>query len=159
MAEFSKFILTCIFLLLLNCVVGQAHNNLQCSLKIDTILTDKIGDTNYWTLYCTIRNHSKTNMKFWSNECSWTDFLTIDNPEFEIEGFNCDEQNQVTYFIIKARDTRTFALRIYQKSQLSVSSRNVRVGYCLISTKKVLNLNEMINENNFIWSKQVTLLK
>ena len=157
MREVYKVLIISILFFSSNSCLSQTQSNLLCSLRVDTVIREEIRGEVNWVVSCSILNHSEIKMKYWSMSCSWTDFFQIANPELLIDGFECKEENSPTIIEIDPKGSRQIALRLYSRSSVGDINRKTRIGFRYINATRTLNLNETINDDNLIWSNQLTL--
>src|SRR5688572_25179662 len=140
-----KVLIISILLFYSNSCLSQTQSNVFCSLRVDTVIMEKIRGEVSWVVFCSILNNSERKMKYWSMSCSWTDFFQIDNPELVIDGFECKEENSPTIIEVDSKASRQIALRLYSRSSVDDINRKTKIGFRFINGTKTLNLNEMIN--------------
>jgi hypothetical protein len=142
------------FNILLSHSYGQKDSSAKYSLFIESFSKEKIhGDSN-WLVKCSLINHSKDTLEYWSMLCSWTDFYTVENKGMEIDGFECDKNFPITK-LLEPNKTNTVVLRLFKKRDSKQLREKIKIGFVLIKANRTLNLNEMISSENIIWSNSI----
>ena len=158
MNDALKVLIIWILIVNSNLCLSQNRTNELCSLRVDTVIKEKVQGEVNWIVYCSILNNSKSKLKYWSMSCSWTDFFQVADPEILIDGFECKEENSPTIVEVEPNRSRQIALRLYQKDKAGNLSKKTKIGFRYINAKKTLNLNETIDDANLVWSNQLILL-
>ncbi len=149
-----------LFLLILLASIAsnaQATSKNNYTLKIKKFLQESVRGTKFWLVECTLTNYSKDTLNYLSMSCSWTDFYSVNKKEFEIDGFECDN-NIPRVITIVPGESRQEVLRLFnRKNLLDSKSTKFKVGINLIMTASTSNFINKLKIKNIIWSNVISL--